>query len=449
MIANIETYIKERITTPIDQALKGECPKYPLDVQSGSVSSYIWYVCKEGHNDDLRNALTPYFRRFIWDEEEYWWKDYDYRESSIETNPSLHWRLQAVHFIYEEYRKYSETPIQELYDGFNIIEFVEKELPRFSQSAYWRRSRFCKQVLTDAVRAGHTEDWQTLAAKVEPELLAAPQDYNPERVELYCFLSAMTRIALSDASYEDKQELYKMLFEKWEVIVHIYSIMTGLIVGTAHTQMAQVIELFTRDSKKMYAMLMWAAIQHRPNILSTASCQKVIRKLEKEKNKIQQLNNELNPLCKIIFPQTDWEKYGSVVQRQSMAEIMEMIGDLKKSREALAKQLKQSLTIEEIEEELAHMTPGDAWDTFILLNGMFLSNEGWQKRANEIKRSIQNRINGTSVGTNNGIVAGGNLNANFSFTNEQVKMLIEGLALNGEQSKKLLTLTANGNNNTR
>ena len=80
---------------------------------------------------------------------------------------------------------------------------------------------------------------------------------------------------------------------------------------------------------------------------------------------------------------------------------------------------------------------------------MFLSNEGWQKRANEIKRSIQNKINGTSVGTNNGIVAGGNLNANFSFTNDQVKMLIEGLALNGEQSKKLLTLTANGNNNTR
>lgn len=50
---------------------------------------------------------------------------------------------------------------------------------------------------------------------------------------------------------------------------------------------------------------------------------------------------------------------------------------------------------------------------------------------------------------NNGIVAGGNLNANFSFTNEQVQMLINQLSLTGEQSSKLLNFTNNGNNNTR
>lgn len=447
MIRNIDDYIRIHITTPIDQALRGEYHSYPLDHQSSSVASYIWYVCKEGHNNDLLKALIPYFKKLFFEDDDYWWKEYDYRETSIETNPSLHWKTQAVYFIYDEYKKCAENPIPELYKDFSLIDFVEKELTRFPKSIYWRKSNFSKLVLTDALRSNYTEDWNNLSSKVEPELLAAPQDYNPERVEMYCFLSAICRIAISNTPAEEKNALYKMLYEKWDVLVHIYSVMTGLIVGTAHTQMAQVIELYTRDSKKMYAMLMWAAIQHRPNILSTPSCQKVIRKLEKEKNKIQQLNNELNPLCKIIFPQTDWEKYGSVVQRHSMAEIMEMISDLKKSREVLAKQLKQSLSIKEIEDELAQMSPGDAWDTFILLNGLFLSNEGWLKRANEIKHSIQNRINGTNVGTNNGIVAGGNLNTSIQFTNEQVQMLINQLSLTGEQSSKLIKFTNNGNNN--
>ena len=194
-----------------------------------------------------------------------------------------------------------------------------------------------------------------------------------------------------------------------------------------------------------------------------------INKMRVTEERHEQADN-LDHLFGILFPKhfrkmMNENRPASTIKemKEELAKKDEQIGHWKKAAEDLTEKVNQltegmkarveeSLSMEDVSSAILAMSLDIAKTVFSNLDFKLRKNEVWRNGRDNLLDKLEEKemaLNGASVGTNNGIVAGGNLNANFSFTNDQVKMLIEGLALNGEQSKKLLRLTADGNNNTR
>lgn len=386
------------------------------------------------------------------------------------TPEEMDWGLR--YFFEHEYAMQHE-------EGKNlVIAFVEQECPVIMRENGWLKAKFCMRVLARLPKWGYIGNNKTFIGEIWKEAVKGANEgvaFNAQRAELYCFLIAILMIAENDDERNHDYYIGK-LFREWDHFVWMYAMVIGRLIGCDLKTFTSMVNMLDNKKRGPYIRLYLPLVEGNIDKICRYS---TVEKRYKLENAIQKMKvtgerheqaNNLDDLYEILFPRHFRKMMSESLpastikeMKEELAKKDEQIDHWKKAAEDLTEQVNQltegmkrrveeSLSMEDVSSAILAMSLDIAKTVFSNLDFKLRKNEVWRNGRDLLLDKLEEKemaLNGASVGTNNGIVAGGNLNANFSFTNEQVKMLIEGLALSGEQSKKLLTLTADGNNNTR
>lgn len=359
-----------------------------------------------------------------------------------------------------------------------VIAFVEGECPKVIRKNEWRRWKFCMEILAQLPKWGYVTSDKDFIGEIWKEAVKGANEglsFNPHRAELYCFLIAIMMIK-QQCDEPLCEHNIQLLYEEWDHFAWMYSMVVGRLIGTDLKTFTSMVNTLDNNKRGPYIHLYLSLIEGNVDkICKYSSIEKqyklvaAINKMRLTEERHEQADN-LDLLFGILFPKhfrkmMNESRPASTIRemKEELAKKDEQICHWKKTAEDLTEQVNQltegmkvrveeSLSMEDVSTAILAMSLDIAKIVFSNLDFKLRKNEVWRNGRDLLLDKLEEKemaTNGTSVGTNNGIVAGGNLNTNVQFTNEQVQMLIDGLALNGEQSKKLLTLTANGNNNTR
>lgn len=359
-----------------------------------------------------------------------------------------------------------------------VVAFVEGEIPEVLEKNEWYRKKFCFDVLASLPRWGYIANDDGFIGEVWNEAVRGANTglaFSPLRAELYCFVIAVMMIN----QHCDKpfcEQYIQQLHEEWCHFSWMYAMVIGRIIGTDLKTFTSMVNVLDNTKRAPYIHLYLSLIESNiDKICKYSSIEKkhklvaAINKMKVTEERIEQSDN-LDHLFSILFPKhfrkmMNESRPASTIKemKEELAKKDEQITHWKKAAEDLTEQVNQltegmkmrveeSLSMEDVSTAILAMTLDIAKIVFSNLDFKLRKNEVWRKGRDLLLDKLEEKemtLNGTSVGTNNGIVAGGNLNTNVHFTNEQVQMLINQLSLTGEQSSKLLNFTNNGNNNSR
>lgn len=315
-------YIQTEICRPLEIALRGENPRVnsPFSLSYHLIDLLQYVKGTEERRELLYQCLLPYLKEYLFDPERRMCDDFVQNE----TDP-LFWRHAATSFIASYLSGYAW--IKPLFDGKDLCKVIEKWADQCAMG--FDRTHDHLEWLTSAVKNGYETDWEELSARVALELKHSPSDYDKHRMEYYCFLDGIIKIALDqETDSAQKCELWTLLHKQWSVIAAIYSVLTGKILRFGYKHFTQVICHF-RDVEKEYALLMVAAIRHHPLVLQTQRARQIYGELELAAKQIKQ-KQDLNKLCRCIFPSENWNSYDLSTPKMTAAEMAAKIDFLEK-----------------------------------------------------------------------------------------------------------------------
>lgn len=252
-----------------------------------------------------------------------------------------------------------------------------------------------------AVCEGYDTDWRGLQQLVVPELKNCPSDYDKLRLEYYCTLDAIIKVALDDGSDPEQKRMYwSQIDENWSVLSAIYSMMTGKIINSGYNHISAIVGRF-KGSDKPYARLMYAALRHHPQVLPANRSEQFLNELLAASKEIKQIT-ELDDLCRILFPTAGWSEYDVVTPRLTTAEMMEKVREseelkrlLKQVEEfarLLQSELDDAIKMQSLREAFARLDPATARAIFAQIDMVLEdNNEVWDKNRLQLKKEVNLR----------------------------------------------------------
>lgn len=358
------------------------------------------------------------------------------------------------------------------------IAFIEKECPHDLRYEGRSQSWFCKSVLAALPSWGHIgNDKETIGKIWKEALIGANQGvaFNADRAELYCYLIAVLMIT-QNVDKANRDFYISRLDESWDHFAWMYAMVIGRIIGCELKTFTSIVNALDNKKRCPYIRLYLPLVEENVDKICKYSVVEkryklldAIKKIRKAQELHEQLE-DLDDIYQILFPRHFRKMMSETLPASSIKEMRdelakkdEEINRWKTEADNLSEQVNQltegmkarvenSLSIEDVSTAILAMSIDVAKMVFSNLDFKLRKNKVWRDGRDSLLDRLEEKElskNGASVGTNNGIVAGGNLNANFHFTDEQIQMLIPLLGLNSEQSKKLLNYTSDGNNNTR
>lgn len=359
-----------------------------------------------------------------------------------------------------------------------IIAFVERECPKQLRSRDYASWEFCMNMLCEFPDWDYIDNKKEFAGDIWKEAIKSANqglEFNPYRAEMFCFLIAILMITENVEEEERSYYIYK-LRKEWDHFSWMYSMIVGRLIGTDMKTFTAMVNMLDNKKRGCYIRLYLPLVESNIDKICKYSNVEKRYKLEAAINKMKlteerhEQSKDLDDLFEILFPKhfrkmmNEARPASSIKEmKEELAKKDEQIDHWRNTAESLSEklnelttsmkaQVEESLSLEDVTKAILSMSIDEARMVFHSLDYKLRHNAVWQKGRIDLLDKLETKelgANGTTVGTNNGIVAGGNLNTNIQFTNEQVQMLINQLSLTGEQSSKLLNFTNNGNNNTR
>ena len=314
-----DNYIEANICQPLEIALQGRNPGIAISYGRFDLGGKIWFV-KDKNNKGalLYQHLLPYLEEYLFYPQRRMSDGFEQNE-----NEALHWQQAATLFIASYLRECAL--ILPIFEGRDLYEIIDGWVDQYA--AGFNRTYLHFTLLVSAMKNGYKTDWEKLSFRVKAELMHCPSDYDKGRLDYYCFLDGIIKIAnYQDADAEQKCELWTLLEQKWSILAAIYSVMTGKIIHTGYNHFSQIISHF-RSAEKEYALLMVAAIRHHPQVLQTNKSKQIYQELEKAARQIKQ-KQDLNKLCGCLFPSEKWDDYNLSVPKMTAAEMAAKINFL-------------------------------------------------------------------------------------------------------------------------
>lgn len=356
MLVTWDYYINENICQPVDTALKGMNPGISTQRNRFDLDGKVWYIKEKNRQGKyLYEQLKPYLEEYLFEPQHRMCDQYIENDSH-----PRYWNYQATDFL----KKYllQNVPAVKLFEGRNLVQVVDNWITQ--EISGFRRIQIHRDLLAQALSDGLQTDWNAIIEHVVPELRYCPADYDKVRLEYYCFLDAIAKIAVNEqVSDTVRREWCNLLVKRWGVLAMIYSVLIGRIINSGHSQMTAIVGQF-RSTQREYAALMLAALRHHPDVLPAAKLQKNVTELQSVMRQIKQ-NRELHELCACIFPSEHWDDYDLATPRMTAAEMVEKISflerelantnnrqqdqeNLEKYAEFLKEQLGKSISIDEL-----------------------------------------------------------------------------------------------------
>lgn len=309
----------------------------------------------------------------------------------------------------------------------NIMELAS-ELLKCKEPA----SRFLlkMRILLEKGYAHYITHWDKKRIEDEIERLAVQDER--KRGELFCVMQAYYSIATNE-TLSDKQrtQMYNLLYEHWQYLVNVYSVMVKRIVGSGFKTFSQLVNnVNIMQSCHPYIHLFYNAVLLRQDDIfpTDKNKDKAVKNLTRMEDIMKDTprNTILDDLCKVLFG----DEFEEVLARKRQLSYDEMKQQLKEYRntiqtmernwmmvvEQLKAAVEASVPISVIEKELLKMEPNIALGIFSQLNMLLTGEEVWTNSANDIKQKILDKRNvniekaNIHVGTVNTFENNGTLN---------------------------------------
>lgn len=386
-----DNYIQTKIIQPLEDSLQGMDPGIGTDGSKLDLKGKVWYVSESnGQGALLRAYMRPYVDEFMFE------PHLRMRVFSVDESIEDDWKRMGVGFIRWYIR--SNEEISSHFSDRNLLEVVESWISNSKNGAGIADNR---RYLITAVIEGYDTDWRELQRRVEPELKNCPSDYDKLRLEYYCTLDAIIKVALDESSdIEQKRVYWSQIDEYWSILSAIYSVMTGKIINSGFNHISAIVGRF-KGSEKPYARLMYAALRHHPQVLPAYKSEQYLNELKVGSKEIKQ-ETVLDDLSRILFPTAGWSDYDIVTPRMTTAEMMQKVREseelkrlLKQVEEyarTLQTELDDAIKMQSIREAFTHLDPATARAIFaqidMVLEG---NNEVWDRNRLVLKREVNLR----------------------------------------------------------
>lgn len=266
-------------------------------------------------------------------------------------------------------------------------------------------------VVRCALQGGYENDWTALTGAFRQMLFEEAEYGTPWSREACAIMHAVSVIYNAPLGEPKKDELFGLLHEEWDFLKYLYSVMFRSVFGCKLKNLVQVANLIHNQAVyHPYAHLFYVVFAERADELCKSKAEE--KKLEKHLNKILEVmdttpsSDKLDVLCDLLFPDELREclrKHRPKGTRQLREEIDQLRKMLEDTRRQMSSQIQDSATkmaalvetsvpIKDIENELMNLPDGMAWDIFVNLNTLLITNAAWQKSAAGIRNRLLERM---------------------------------------------------------
>ena len=384
--------IQETIISPLEELANGNVEFWRAHyIGTRGMAEHLSSQAKTG--DDFHQALQPYYWIFLTD---------SFTEEST---------------AYLEFRSFINTYINK-YEGLGEwfqtkdIEDVVESLARKKEEGK-RLTETLMLLLKHGYRP-YLRDWNKERLEENIERLRVHGDrYHGE---YYCIMHAFYMIETADLIDEQKDELESLLYEKWDFLKHVYSVMVKCIIGCGHKNfrgVANNVEIQT--SSHPYIHLFYnALIDRQEEILSSErEQQKMVPHIIKMEDIMKEVEQEdtLDPLCKIIF----CEEFERVLARKRFKSYRELedlanfwqqeaakleghvkeLEPLKKICESMKEAVENSIPVNDVVSTIVNFDdPKVSEMVFNKLDWDLEDQPAWAKHRKEMKQLIKAKLKG-------------------------------------------------------
>lgn len=387
----MNSYIEENVIQPIQFKLSGVC----------SEKEYPWYEIfsatreargKRGLSSELHQALAPYYKKLLMADPMF----FQDKEMGRRNRSNILEILQKE--IYSSGYTAPE-PIDLVVCAQNWFKNTSDERHPENEFMYIIQTLFSR---------GYCPNYDIVYKDLCSHLTKTPEFGHYKELEMYCILLAYLLVYHQDIPANKKQEYYKQISSNWNFLKYMYTFMLHYMVGFGFENFAGVAGVLVNcKSYHRYMQLAYKAFKKNFDILCPNNgridphTHKNIREQAKLhlKNMEQVIkttpyDDQLEPLCKILFPKKI-EDVLAEYRPKTYEELEFDIASLNNSYNSMVQQLADcistSLSINEIEKAFAKFNPDLALSFYSTLNNLLAQNDTWRKYSAQIQQHILER----------------------------------------------------------
>ena len=257
------------------------------------------------------------------------------------------------------------------------------------------------------IQTEYDPDWEKVAMEIRTRLSKAKEFGDYKQHEMYCIVMAFLLVFRSDLPESKKVDYYDLIHTQWDFLKYMYSVMIKYIVGMKLENFAGVANsVARRKSCYPYMHLFYKAFKESfdelcpKDMIDPHTHRYVYKQAEVHLKKMEDIikttptNNDLTPLCEILFP----KKMKSVLNQQRPKTYAELEHDIDLLTNSyndmvtqMAESVKAAVSIEEIDAAFSRFSAELALAFFTSINSLLVQNETWLKYAPALQRHILER----------------------------------------------------------
>lgn len=387
----MNSYIEEYVIKPIQFKLSGVCSEkeYPWhEIFSAIRKARI----ERGLSSELHQALAPYYKKLLMADPMF----FQDKEMGRRNRSNILEILQKE--IYSSGYTAPE-PIDLVVCAQNWFKNTSDERHPENEFMYIIHTLFSR---------GYCPYYDKVYKDLCSHLTKTPEFGHYKELEMYCILLAYLLVYHQDIPANKKLEYYKQISSNWNFLKYMYTFMLHYMVGFGFENFAGVAGVLVNcKSYHRYMQLAYKAFKKNFDILCPNNgridphTNKNIREQAKLhlKNMEQVIkttpyDDQLEPLCKILFPKKI-EDVLAEYRPKTYEELEFDIASLNNSYNSMVQQLADcistSLSINEIEKAFAKFNPDLALSFYSTLNNLLAQNDTWRKYSAQIQQHILER----------------------------------------------------------
>lgn len=382
---------QQDIINPLEQYLSGQ-------ITEKDIEWYEWkWAVRSAKRENywaLREALTPYYRRFFMADKDF------FRNGNTDTQVK-----NALLEMIEREGNYAGR----IFNDLDIVKAAENWADRLMADNH--EPRYFFMLLMTIQKRDFTPDWNAIYDELRKKMAKAKSYGNFKTHELYCLLMGLTMIERTHLQREKKNELFFLMKKNWGFMKYMYSVLIHYIVGLRGDNFAAVANTACNlKSARPHMHLFYKAFNENFDVLcpegliDSHSGQSVREQALVHKHRMEEIikstppSSELEGLCTILFPKVIKE-----VLKQSRPKTYEEleadIDDLSKRYHKVLEQLTNA--VKDVEED--KISADDLTAAFLRfptdlalsfygsVSTLLALNPTWQKCAPQVQQRILNK----------------------------------------------------------
>ena len=288
--------IQDEIIAPLDGYLSGRLTE--KDVDWSELRWCVRWNRREGAFWDVREVLTPYYRRLLLADKDF------FRNGNTDSQAK-----KTLQELLEGEGRYAGRILNDV----DIVQAAENWADQLMADNH--EPNFFYWMMKVMLERDYRTDWAKVYDTLRTKLAKAQQSGNFKRSEMHCLLMGITMIELTSHTREKKNELFGQLRLNWGFLKYMYSVLIHYIVGMRVDNFAALANTAcNRKTSRPYMHLFYKAFKAKfdtlcpEGLIDPHSGEMVREQAGRHLLRMEQVikqtpqSDALNELCNILFP---------------------------------------------------------------------------------------------------------------------------------------------------